>query len=91
MSGLSLVYFPKVTPMSQSKTDAKLEVTLNIASGFLISLLVWQYLVAPLMSHGYLASTSWVSSLAITSIFTVTSWLRSYYWRRYFNLKAFYK
>lgn len=66
--------------MNQSKLESSIESTANIASGFLISLLMWVWVVEPLY-----ASKVINSSIAIVTIFTGTSWLRSYFWRRFFN------
>lgn len=71
--------------MKQSKLESSLEATVNIASGFVISLLVWQFFVAPLINAGFIDVGHVSDSLLITSIFTVSSWLRSYIWRRFFN------
>lgn len=64
----------------QTKTQSMIEATLNIGSGFLLSLVVWQilayYLGIPMPI---------VKNLFITSVFTVVSLTRSYLWRRYFN------
>jgi hypothetical protein len=65
--------------MKQSKTVSAIEATLNIGSGFIISVLVWQVLAG---WYGYPMPLS--RNLEITSIFTVVSVLRSYIWRRAF-------
>lgn len=67
--------------MSQSRGASLLEACLNTATGFVVSMLVWQFLVAPLFD----LPVSWAMNLGITAIFTVTSILRSYLWRRTFN------
>ena len=57
------------------------EASLNTASGFIVSLIVWQLLckwLAIPMPIG--------KNLLITGIFTVVSIVRSYLWRRIFNL-----
>jgi uncharacterized membrane protein len=64
----------------QSRLASLIEQTLNVASGFVISLVIWQ-LVGPAM--GYAVSMG--DNLIITSIFTVVSIARGYLWRRYFN------
>lgn len=68
--------------MEQTKVESRIEATANIGSGFLISLAVWAWCVAPLIKHDILTIDN---TVIITTIFTVTSWLRSYYWRRFFN------
>lgn len=53
---------------------------LNIASGFIVSLLVWTYIAAPI----YNLPVNTQTNLGITSLFTVFSIFRSYFWRRFF-------
>lgn len=65
----------------QSRRASFIEALMNIGTGFFISLLVWTYIVAPLFN----LPNSTGTNLAITSIFTVTSIIRSYIWRRVFN------
>lgn len=72
--------------MKQTKLESMIEATLNTASGFFVSLLVWQFAVAP--AFGF--EVSWHSNFIITGIFTGVSVLRSYLWRRFFNA-AFHK
>lgn len=68
--------------MDQTKWESRIEATANIGSGFVISLCVWAWIVAPLISTDILTIHN---TLTITTIFTISSWLRSYYWRRFFN------
>lgn len=56
------------------------EALLNIGSGFLISLVVWQLLAA-----FYGIPMPILLNLQITSVFTVVSIIRSYIWRRVFT------
>lgn len=65
----------------QTRRDSLIESFLNIGSGFFISLAVWVYIVGPLFE----IETKATENLAITSIFTVSSIIRSYVWRRIFN------
>lgn len=58
------------------------ETALNIGSGFFVSLLMWEYVVSVAIERGYLTMDD---SFAITSIFTVSSVIRSLIWRRLFN------
>ena len=67
--------------MNQSKLESLVEASLNTASGFVVSLLVWQWVVAPLFG----LPVDWAMNFWITGIFTVVSILRSYIWRRLFN------
>jgi hypothetical protein len=64
----------------QTRLGSLVEQVLNVASGFIVSLLLWQA-VGPLM--GYVVNLA--DNLLITSIFTVASIIRGYLWRRYFN------
>lgn len=66
---------------SQSRLESMVESWANIGSGFFISLLMWSFVVAPLWG----LDTSPLDNLGITGLFTVTSVLRSYVWRRWFN------
>ena len=68
--------------MNQTKLESFIETLLNIASGFIVSLVVWQWVVAPL----YNIPVDIESNIGITAIFTVTSIIRSYYWRRFFAI-----
>lgn len=67
--------------MSQSKTQSAVEAVLNQLSGFILSLLVWAYCIAPL--YGF--TVNWNQNFQITFIFAVVSTIRSYLWRRFFN------
>lgn len=59
-----------------------LESCLNTASGFVVALLIWTFIVIPLFGFNGL---TWGDNLGITAIFTVSSILRGYVWRRIFN------
>ncbi|MBT2325534.1 hypothetical protein J7E62_24680 [Variovorax paradoxus] len=65
----------------QSKRGSLLETLFGTASGFVISLLVWEFVVKPLWK----LDTSFVENLSITMLFTVVSVARSYVVRRFFN------
>lgn len=65
----------------QSRTRSLIEQTLNTASGFLLSVLVWRFIVQPVWE----IQTSFAENLSITALFTVVSIARSYAWRRFFN------
>jgi len=69
-----------LTP-SQSRLESAIETAANIGSGFLLSLGLWIFVVAPLFS----VHKPFVENFAITCLFTVTSVARSYLWRRFFN------
>lgn len=65
----------------QSRLESFVEASLNTASGFLVSLMVWQFAVAPAMGF----EVSWHDNFIITGVFTAVSIARSYLWRRFFN------
>lgn len=65
----------------QSRAASALEAVLNVGSGFVLALLLWQLVVAPLWGY----EVTMLDNLGITTIFTVASVVRSYVWRRYFN------
>ena len=65
----------------QSRSESLVESALNIGSGFLLSWLMWVWVAAPLFAIEVRAN----ESLAIVCLFTITSLIRSYLWRRAFN------
>lgn len=69
--------------MTQSKLESAIETFFNIGSGFIISFLMWVLVVGPLFD----IPTHMGQSFWITVLFTITSVLRSYVWRRYFNVR----
>lgn len=66
----------------QTKTCSMIEAFLNIGSGFIIAIIVWQGLAGFYDIHMPITR-----NLQITSIFTVVSITRSYIWRRLFATK----
>ena len=72
----------------QTRTQSLIEQIANIGTGFIISLMVWEWIVQPLIKYGYLVVDD---GFIITTIFTITSFFRSYFWRRGFNHYAHYK
>ena len=64
----------------QTKLQSLIESLLNTASGFIISLLLYHYVVTPMD-----LPDTWNSSILVTLMFTVVSIVRSYFWRRLFN------
>lgn len=68
--------------MHQTKLVSLVEVLLNIATGFVVSVLIMFYVVPWTYPH---ITVSGAQSFGITTIFTVTSVIRSYLWRRFFN------
>jgi len=71
--------------MQQSKVESAIEATMNIATGAIISYGVWMVIIVPLVEAGVIHVGPAGDAVIITGIFTVTSWLRSFFWRRYFN------
>jgi membrane protein implicated in regulation of membrane protease activity len=67
--------------VKQSKRESLVEASLNTASGFIVSLFVWQFIAAPLFGY----HVTWRDNVLLTALFTAVSILRSYLWRRFFN------
>ena len=67
----------------QTRLESFFEITLNTATGFIISWAVTLW-VLPLFGH----AVTYSQSFHITSIFTLISILRSYVCRRAFNFRA---
>lgn len=65
--------------MKQSKVESTIEAGMNTFTGFWISYFVWICVL------GFFGEDNLPDPLIITAIFTVTSMLRSYIWRRFFN------
>lgn len=65
----------------QTKLMSFIETILNVGSGFIISVLMWQYVVAPLWE----IERTFTQGIGITLVFTVTSVIRGFIWRRIFN------
>ena len=68
--------------MNQSKFESFIEANINTLSGFIVS-----YITLITLNHFYQMNLSIFDSLEITLIFTVSSILRNYLVRRYFNKK----
>lgn len=67
--------------MGQSKRASLLEALVNVTVGFLVSLIVWTFVVVPIWN----LPVSMHENLQITLLFTAVSVARSYVWRRVFN------
>lgn len=67
--------------MRQSRKESLVEAFTNVASGFLVAMLVNWLVIIPLWG---LPWTIW-DNLGVTAIFTATAVLRGYFWRRFFN------
>lgn len=65
----------------QTSRQSMVESLLGTAIGFIISVLVWQFIVNPIWE----LHTTIFQNLNITLLFTVVSVIRSYYVRRLFN------
>lgn len=65
----------------QSRLQSLLEQLINTATGFCISVLVWEFAVKPIWE----IKTSFAENLTITLLFTVVSIARGYATRRVFN------
>lgn len=66
----------------QTKISSMLEQVANVGSGFLLALVMWEYVIRPAIYMGVITIDS---SLTITLIFTIVSLVRGYVWRRLFN------
>jgi hypothetical protein len=67
----------------QSKKQSFIEANINTLSGFIVS-----YIILITLNHFYEMNLSMFESLEITMIFTVSSILRNYLVRRWFNSRA---
>jgi len=68
--------------VNQSKLESFIEQVFNVGSGFVISILLWEYVVKSMLIVGWITIDS---TIAIALIFTVVSIIRGYFWRRFFN------
>ena len=66
--------------MSQTRLGSLVEQLLNIGSGFVISSLLWEFVVKPVWN----LQTGFAENLQITALFTAVSIVRGYCWRRLF-------
>lgn len=69
--------------MNQSRLESLIESTINIGSGFFISLALWVFVIVPVWN----VPVTFGDNLIITAAFTVVSVIRSYVWRRFFNAR----
>lgn len=67
--------------MTQHKSISLLESCMNVGSGFILSLVVWEVVIEPLFG----IEKSLRDNIGITGIFTAISIVRGYIWRRLFN------
>lgn len=66
----------------QSRAESLIEISINIASGWIVSYLVWIFVVPPIWPEH---KSSLGTAFGITCLFTVASVIRSYFWRRFFE------
>lgn len=66
--------------MKQSRIESMIEANMNTFSGFLISYFMWIAII-----HISGGKQHVPDPFILTSLFTVTSLIRSYVWRRFFN------
>lgn len=66
----------------QSRKSSLCESLAATTIGFIVSVVVWQFVVRPLWN----LQTSFAENLGITLLFTVISVIRGYYVRRLFNM-----
>ena len=69
----------------QTKLESMIESCLNVGSGFIVALLVWQFVVVPLWGF----EVTMNDNIVVTGIFTAVSLIRGYIWRRVFNGRKF--
>lgn len=66
----------------QTRLSSLIEAVINVAIGFIVSLLLTAFLLPAYGHH-----VTWSQNLQITGIFTIASILRSYAVRRWFNAR----
>lgn len=71
----------KLHHRGQSRLESLIESSINIASGFVVSLVFWTFVVVPVWH----LPVTFTQNLEITGWFTVLAVARSYLWRRFFN------
>lgn len=67
--------------LKQTKFESFIESFINISSGFFLSLGIWYFIVVPFWE----IKLPFSQNIIITLIFTISSVIRSYIWRRIFN------
>jgi len=67
--------------VEQSRAESITESIINVGSGFMISLCLWIFVIVPIWK----IDVTIAENFMITSMFTVVSIVRGYYWRRFFN------
>jgi hypothetical protein len=67
--------------MKDSRLISFIEVLVNVASGFLLAMFIWQFIIP--FAYPHLEPTL-EENFKMTTVFTVASVLRGYLWRRFF-------
>lgn len=67
--------------MKDSKLVSLIEVLVNVASGFLLAMFIWQFIIP--FAYPHLEPTI-EENFKMTMVFTLASVLRGYLWRRFF-------
>lgn len=68
--------------MEQTRLVSIIEICLNVATGFLLAMAVWAWVI-PVMFPRMAGPVA--ENFVITATFTIVSILRGYFWRRFFN------
>lgn len=68
----------------QTRKQSLIEQSLNVGSGFIVSLVYWNLAIVPQIDG---VELTFLLNLWVTMQFTIISVIRGYVWRRYFNLK----
>jgi len=75
------------TPEEQTRLGSLIESCCNVGSGFIIAVLIWEYVICPWKG---IERNFW-DGIEITLVFTVVSITRGYIWRRLFTRHIFTK
>ena len=67
--------------MTQSRLVSAVEALCNVASGFIVAMLLWRLVVTPYLG----IPVSLNQNIKVTGLFTIVSIVRGYLWRRVFN------
>jgi branched-subunit amino acid ABC-type transport system permease component len=71
----------------QHKYDSVLETVTSVAVGFVIAMLTYRYIISPIYGFGSGAK----ESAGVVTIFTISSMIRQYLVRRFFDGKSVYQ
>ena len=66
----------------QSRLASILEVIVNVGSGFIVAMMVWQFVVPQFYPH---LTPTLEENIYMTCVFTGVSVMRGYLWRRFFT------